>query len=142
MEIDKIKKRITNTNYKVKVRLNKLKDDRYSIFLDYHYFENGKELRDRKWLKMFVTGKKKDLQRDKNLIDEAIQIRNKYEDMVRQKKYDIFTEKKTITLYGIFDQFLKKQTKKNLFLQVFVKTVRLLQGSFFCKITRGFCNPL
>jgi len=144
MEIDKIKKRITNTNYKVKVRLKKLKDDRYSIFLDYHFFENGKELRDRKWLKMYVTGKKNDLQRDRNLIAEAILIRNKYEDMVRQKSYDIFTEKKTITLYGIFDQFLKKQTKKNS-LKIWEHAIRHLKifqprDIKLKKVTRKFCQ--
>jgi len=50
MSIDKLKKRISNKGFKVKDRLRKMSDGTYSIILDYHYYNNGKEFRERKAL--------------------------------------------------------------------------------------------
>ena len=74
MYIDILKKKIFNTCFKVKIRLKKLKDERYSIILDYHYFESGVEHRERKALSIYVTGQKRYYSQEKNKIQYCLPL--------------------------------------------------------------------
>ena len=113
MNIDKLKKRISNKGFRVKVRLRRMSNGTYSIVLDYHYYNKGKEFRERKALSIYIKGAKKSYTEDKNKIDEALIIRNNYEKVVHQKKRNIYNEDKPIYLYEWVDSFMNKQTKRN-----------------------------
>jgi integrase len=113
MEIDKLKRKIVNNGFQVKIRLKKLQNGTHSVILDYHYNENGKERRERKALNIYLTGLKKYYNDEKNKLEEAHLIRNKYEELVRKKKSDIFDEVKTIYLYDWLERFQQKQTNRN-----------------------------
>jgi len=113
MNIDKLKKRISNKGFKVKVRLRKISDGTYSIILDYHYYNNGKEFRERKALGFYLSNTQKSYLEDKNKIEEALIIRNSYEELVRKKKRNIYNESKPIYLYEWVKSFMDKQTIRN-----------------------------
>ena len=112
MYLEKLKKRISNKNFKVKIKLTKLKDNRYSIFLDFRFVKKGKEFRERKTLGLYVNGTKRSYAEDKNKIDEAIIIRNKYEQLVHEHG-NLINNDKNIFLYEWFEGFMNKQTKNN-----------------------------
>ncbi|MFC1898292.1 tyrosine-type recombinase/integrase [Candidatus Cloacimonadota bacterium] len=144
MNIDKLKTRISNTGFKVKVRLRKMSDGTYSIILDYHYYNNGKEFRERKALSIYITGTKKFYTEDKNKIDEALIIRNRYEELVRKKKCNIYEEDKPIYLYEWVKSFMDKQTIRNSMkvwrnairhIKIYQKTDMLLKD-----VTKQFCE--
>jgi integrase len=113
MNLEKLKKRINNVGYKVKIRLKKLNDQKYSIILDYHYFLSGKECRERKALGIYITGQKRYFNEEKNKIEETLLIRNHFEEIVRKKKRNIYYENEVIYLYEWFDRFMNKQTVNN-----------------------------
>lgn len=113
MYIENLKKKIINTGFKVKIRLKRLKHEKYSVILDYHYFDNGKEHRERKSLGIHITGQKKYYFQEKNKIGEALIIRSNYEKIIWEKKQGIFDEGEVVFIYDWLDRFKNKQIKKN-----------------------------
>ena len=143
MNIDILKKRISNSGFKVKVRLRKMSDETYSIILDYHYYNNGKEFRERKALGIYIKGTNKSYLEDKNKVDEALIIRNKYEQIILNNGR-INKKEKNVYLYEWFESFMSKQTKRNS-MKIWRSTIRHLKiyqkkDIPLKNINKGFCE--
>ncbi|MDN5354009.1 MAG: hypothetical protein PWQ09_765 [Candidatus Cloacimonadota bacterium] len=143
MNLERLRKRFSNKNFKVKIRFKKLKSGRYSIILDYRFMENGREYRERKSLGIYLVGTRKSYNEDKNKVDEAIIIRNKYEQLVNKNRH-LINKEKTIYLHEWFDGFMNKQTKSNS-RAIWRKTIRHLkiyqpQDMPLKRVTKEFCE--
>ena len=141
----KLLSKVNNTGYNVKLRAKKLDNGLYSLFLDYRIQVDYKTFRERKFLKLYLTGKPQDLTSDKSKISEAIILRVKYNDISRKKIQGIFSSTGSETLYFITETIIKNQHNKRTAsgLKTFFNTLKRFtknKDSFVSEITQDFCQ--
>ena len=115
MSLKKLEKLINNNGYRVKIKLRKLSDDRYSLYLDYRQRINYKEIRERHNLKLYITGNPKQYGTEKELVKQALVIREHFEKIQQSRKNGIFGEadKGNIYLITWMERFRDAQIKYN-----------------------------
>jgi len=113
MSLEKLKERVKNSGKKVKISFRKISEEKYSLYLDYHHFIKGREIRERISLKQFITGQEKLYKREKQIIDDVHEKRDHYEKIAKHKKQGIFIEGIKVFLFEWTEKFKEKQTKYN-----------------------------
>ncbi len=102
------KLKVQNDNYKIKIRYRKNPSGNYRLYLDYW----NREKRQTNNLKLYISNKKKDIRRNKNVIQKALAIRNKKELQLLESNTGIRFSNSSITT-NFIDFFKEFYTTKS-----------------------------
>ncbi len=111
--MERLKKCINNSGYKIKIRLRKLRTT-ISILLEYRY-TNSEGIRKvtKLTLDSHLTGEKKNFTKERELLKSAHYIRDKYESQLLNKGAQIFDDRLNHSLHSWIEKELKHYKKSS-----------------------------